>query len=682
MKALISFVRLVFQILPTAAACRRFLSLLLSVIAISSYSAQALAQVPGAGRIPTNKTYVGQKSSADKDFIFDLNAGSSNPVIRAEGSSGRLKFSNDGVNFKSFGSGAGGGAGVNLLVDNADFESGSGFWTNSGGTWAVYQNSSASQPNYDPTKVLFDTASGVFDASTTGQYVETTAYTIPEGLKNTSCLARIAYRGGDANLKLQVYDGTGTIVSTNGTNAEVVLTSATNKSTAEVGFRCPSSGSIKLRVASTADAAEIQIDNAKLGDEDRFFRASQAQLLGTLTYVGAASCVWLNSASSYSNFSADSDCSTPTATGGLAAPGTKIPGFVIPSLEAGEILIVATGRFASNNIAGGTAAGWRFSDGTNVSAAMSTYGSNSYYSVPNLVGRLSYATTQSNLTIQIQSKVSANSAVIEASDAGAAGFGLEFAVYYFPSGPSSIYFNAAAPNDLTYVNDFSAQVSSAGTVTNENVDFVNGNAVTSGTSNATYTFTLNSGVFTSAPNCTADVGSNNSRVCNVITASSTNTTQVVNCISSATGSAEQGNFTLKCQRGSDYKVKSSILGYLSKSVTNPAGESASFSLLYGGASISTACTTNPCTIYGGNAPPGASVSYIATCNYELVVPAGTCSNVLACGVTARGDSSEDLIINLVPTNPPTSTTFRWKTQVSGTLAAQCSWGSVVCGCKK
>ncbi len=50
-----------------------------------------------------------QSSSADKDIVFDLNLGSSNPRIRANKGTGNLEFSNDGATFTEIGSGSGGG---------------------------------------------------------------------------------------------------------------------------------------------------------------------------------------------------------------------------------------------------------------------------------------------------------------------------------------------------------------------------------------------------------------------------------------------------------------------------------------------------------------------------------------------------------------------------------------------
>jgi hypothetical protein len=51
-------------------------------------------------------------------------------------------------------------------------------------------------------------------------------------------------------------------------------------------------------------------------------------------------------------------------------------------------------------------------------------------------------------------------------------------------------------------NDFSARVSTSGTVSSENVDWINGNCSMSGTSSARATCTFNTSLFSVTPNCT------------------------------------------------------------------------------------------------------------------------------------------------------------------------------------
>lgn len=147
--------------------------------------------------------------------------------------------------------GGGGGGGYNLLT-NSEFESGvSASWSNSGGTYAAATS----------TDILKGSVSAAFTASATGQYFESSAYTVPEILKSTNCYAEVWYKGGSSNLTLKVVDGTGTLIQ----SASVALVSSTAANLASVNFICPSSGSIKLRIESTGSSALASFDLAYLG---------------------------------------------------------------------------------------------------------------------------------------------------------------------------------------------------------------------------------------------------------------------------------------------------------------------------------------------------------------------------------------------------------------------------------
>ena len=101
--------------------------------------------------------------------------------------------------------------------------------------------------------------------------------------------------------------------------------------------------------------------------------------------------------------------------------------------------------------------------------------------------------------------------------------------------------------ELDCANTFSAFVSSAGVVSQETGgDWINGNGVPSSPS---ITLTITSGLLTSGMNCLA-VGAQRSEV---LVATSSTTTVVVNQFSSA-GSALLGNFYIECTKtGTDYK---------------------------------------------------------------------------------------------------------------------------------
>lgn len=93
---------------------------------------------------------------------------------------------------------------------------------------------------------------------------------------------------------------------------------------------------------------------------------------------------------------------------------------------------------------------------------------------------------------------------------------------------------------------FSAQINNAGTVSSENVDWINGNASIASTS--VYTVTFNTGIFSVAPNCTlvtAEAGNAN------VTINSVSSTQVVyRTFASTSGANTALAASIKCQKAS------------------------------------------------------------------------------------------------------------------------------------
>lgn len=91
-----------------------------------------------------------------------------------------------------------------------------------------------------------------------------------------------------------------------------------------------------------------------------------SQWVGSIDYGYAANCDWNSTSASFVDFSEDTDCNTPTVTGSVSAPGTKIPAVVVPVDDVGaRYVFVARGQFRTG---GGTdACAYRFSDGTDSS---------------------------------------------------------------------------------------------------------------------------------------------------------------------------------------------------------------------------------------------------------------------------------------------------------------------------
>lgn len=208
----------------------------------------------------------GSGLTANQSLIF--NRGSNNPSIRWNEANSVLEFSNDGTSYVNIGSGSGGSAGLNLISTNPDFEQSLALgWTATGLSFTAATSGS---------NLLFGKQSAVVDSSTTGQTLDSDLYTVPIGLRAAACEAKIFYLGGDNTYTLQVIDGSSAVVA-----SQPFPTSHTTVSPFSLTFQCPSSGSIKLRIASTANGAAMAIDRMFLG-ELALSQISQASLLGAL----------------------------------------------------------------------------------------------------------------------------------------------------------------------------------------------------------------------------------------------------------------------------------------------------------------------------------------------------------------------------------------------------------------
>lgn len=323
----------------------------------------------------------------------------------------------------ALGSGGGGGsAGYNMLVDsNPDLESGTSSLTASGGT--LSEASGGSQ--------LIGNKSFTWDASASSQTLSSASVAIPVGLQGQNCLARFLYSGGDANLTLQVYDGTNVIASQ-------VLSAASTAQFASVSFICPSSGSLVWRLLAGADAASITGDQLHLGENFLLGTAAQATFVGSISYAATASCKWSTASTSFANFAADTDCAAATVEGSVTAPGTKIPGGVVANVGPGRYFFVATGIF--NLIDASTDqrfAAWRVSDGTNSSSSVSISGQTGTGSggvniaaTGTVVGEIGLTSGSSSSTFQLQGMATGATVTVEIDAANAP---FKLSIYRFPS---------------------------------------------------------------------------------------------------------------------------------------------------------------------------------------------------------------------------------------------------------
>lgn len=340
-------------------------------------------------------------SSANKSVRFGAGTTSTKPQIRYNTTSSKLEFSNNGTDFLGIGSG-GGGAGVNLIKDNNfDAEAGTSGWTASGGTFA----SSTSNP-------FNGTRSFTWTANALSQTLYSTAVATPVGFTGRKCQIHVpmySYTGAAGDYNLRVVDGSANVLvdqaisPTTGTNtapAFVTFDCATPPTTVKAGF-----------ISMVASPGQIKFDDVFLGQGRSELSVSQAQIFGTATVLGTASCAWAVTGSSYAVPAADSDCPVATVTGNASAPATKIPAITFASLPPGKYVVKA--NFAVLPSSASHTCYMRFHDGTSAGVGTpanvyrdTTDGTASMSSTTAVEQVFEYSSAQANKTFSIQMRSS------------------------------------------------------------------------------------------------------------------------------------------------------------------------------------------------------------------------------------------------------------------------------------
>lgn len=364
------------------------------------------SQMAYAQNLPSNTVKMGTGTQSNKQFIFDRGSGATNPRFRWNETTDRLQFTNDGVLFRDFGSGGGGGdAGVNLL-QNPGFEDGAlSNWSNTGGTYAEVTAGA---------NLLFGEKSVTFTASGASQFFESALVTIPEGLAGRNCQATIFYKGGSTSLRLEVLDG-----SNNEIVGRAFEAAATTSRPFGVTFPCGAAGSqYKLRVESTGSSAIVAVDRTTLG-ELVLVDTQSPQLVVAAHKAAATSCIWNVTSTTYADFPVDTDCTglvvdVSSGIGQVVTTDDDLPQVTINNLPAGTYR--ATFTF-SGNYGATTTIGYRLSDGTTPRGEQTIQTDSTFTPSLNLTGVWSYAST-GNRTFRVQGRAGTNLVSIPNQDSG------------------------------------------------------------------------------------------------------------------------------------------------------------------------------------------------------------------------------------------------------------------------
>ncbi len=314
------------------------------------------------------------------------------------------------------------------LLDNPGFEARKAGWTPSGSSTLVMLTGN---------NALNGKLSGRWDASANGEFLTSRQFEV-KGLRGGQCLAQFGkylWESGTAgHIKLQAIDGSLNVLK------EVDLT--VTQGVPLPGFivyTCPSNATdtVALRLASTADAAAIDLDDAHNGSNIRKVEVASSEVFGVLTHDAVTNCIWTSTSGSYASFAVDAQCTSQTVIGRVAAPDTLIPAVKIPVMPPGRYKISANGVYFTDGISNDTTCFYRLNDaaGSGRFGNALRIGDNGGQGANNtgLAGVLEVSTTRTDVEIDIQVNRTAGTGTCEIRDSSTvAEEKLEFIIERFP----------------------------------------------------------------------------------------------------------------------------------------------------------------------------------------------------------------------------------------------------------
>jgi len=399
-----------------------------------------------------------------------------------------------------------------------------------------------------------------------------------------------------------------------------------------------------VQVTTTGSSTgTIYVDDAGAGPVPFSFLASvsQAQLAGYAYFAATASAT----------------CTRTSTTSGAFTCNAALPAPTIPYSSVGSWQTTDADalRVTVNSLPPGTykATFWIKAATTgNIQTALSIFdgttnceesgGPNSGSEFGTTVSCVFNYTSTANRSFELYGRSASTSLDIDNVTGTGFAYNSKFILEYYPQKSNIIQGRCDDQRNCTDM--FSAFVTdgaSTTTVSNENLDWVNGNCTNA--SAGTYVCTYNTGIFTVAPNCT--VAASGSARAPRVDATSTAVTVILDAV------AADSNFQIMCQKAGVDFVNSKInyiIGSFSNllrvvGVTKPQA----FDYTFGGTgseSAPTTCAATPCIEYGDplgtiSAPTRASAGV-----YQVVIPAATFANSsrFKCDCTAFAGSGTAL----------------------------------------
>jgi hypothetical protein len=531
-------------------------------------------------------------------------------------------------------------------------------------------NTSATKNTTTPLTSISDCQATLDSATDT---LDWSANTLDRSLKGGNCEVGIRYKltlGSGNTIQLQARINSATVAS-----ADLVTS---DNGTATVNFPCGDlSNAPSLRIAQTAGSSSqaINVANVYLGAARNIGTVAQAEFVGTVAITGC-SAAWSTTSGSYADYSTVTSCSYAVTGNGISAPSTNLPGFRLNGAP-GRYTIVASGLPAFIASGGGsTSCNYRMTNGTNNSLENNYLGLAVDHATHEFTFELTQA--QNNADFRIQSFRIGGSGSCQTL--GSTTFPSYLKIYRFPSS-SEIAVSANQQN--TDWADYTPTYNTGTWTTNlakwrrngSNMEIqlkatntsagsgawtfsipsvgatINTTAVpTSTIGNWITTHTLNAGpVGGGNYGNTAQFGG----ACSVYVVSTTATSVLCGSAASSALNASGNAYTDRAAglgssaplAGSSGIVNISFSVPINEwkgmnapilvgSVTsNSTGAERIERVVFAGASITTACTASPCTIYSQSGSWITSVTRSTTGRYVLNIASGIFSAAPTCVVS-------------------------------------------------
>jgi hypothetical protein len=361
---------------------------------------------------------------------------------------------------------------------------------------------------------------------------------------------------------------------------------------------------------------DITLDGAFVGAVDAAADVDQSRVAGESYFPGTASCTgWTRTSTTLGAFATDADCPGPTVSfstmGSWQTTDVDLPEQTINNLPAGTY--EATFQLPHFVGTSNNSPVLAINDGTTTCTGVRGNGHNSAQ-IGQTVSCIFRYTESGNRSFELYTATASGTSDLPLSQTSPS-VNVKFTLKYF--GSSQVY---NAPCGANCVDTFSAKIdgTSSDAVSAENIDWLPANCTDATTGESTCTF--NPGIFTVAPNCTCTQNTGASaadQTCTFNSLTSTGfTIQTTN-----NGTLADRVATVSCQKqGADFTATRLIQGQFKEVNTSPGIDRPKLcSFTVAGANATSACSSNPCTIYNEYGDCAASASRSTTGTYNVVL---------------------------------------------------------------